>query len=153
MVHVVLVEPEIAWNTGNAGRTCLAVGARLHLVAPLGFSLDEKRVRRAGLDYWEFVRPTVHADLSAFERALPGLGSPLLFTAEAERTLYEVEIPDPVVLVFGKESTGLDAEFRARHAAARVRLPILDGRVRSLNVSTSVGVALYEVARRSGSAT
>ena len=70
VLHVALIEPEIAWNTGNAGRTCLAAGAQLHLVGPLGFSLDEKAVRRAGLDYWKHVAPVVHADFSAFEEGL-----------------------------------------------------------------------------------
>ena len=82
-LHVVLVEPEIHWNTGNAGRTCLAAGAQLHLVGPLGFSLEDKEVRRAGLDYWPRVAPRVWPDWAAFERALPSLGAPFLFTARA----------------------------------------------------------------------
>ena len=86
-LHVVLVEPEIHWNTGNAGRTCLAAGAQLHLVGPLGFSLDDKEVRRAGLDYWPRVAPRVWPDWAAFERALPSLGTPFLFTARARAPL------------------------------------------------------------------
>ena len=148
MHHVVLVEPEIAWNTGNAGRTCLAAGAQLHLVEPLGFSLGEKQVRRAGLDYWEFVAPVVHESLEAFETALPALGTPFLLCAEAERSLYDVEIPADAVFCFGKESVGLPAAFRARYSERLVSLPVLDPRVRSLNVSTAVGVVLYEALRR-----
>lgn len=148
MRHVVLVEPEIHWNTGNAGRTCLAAGARLHLVRPLGFSLDEKAVRRAGLDYWARVRPTVYADFAAFERVLPDLGAPFLLTADADRTLYETPLPPNAVFVFGKESTGLAPEIRARYADRLVRLPVLDPAVRSLNLSTCVGIVLYEALRR-----
>ena len=88
-LHVVLVEPEIHWNTGNAGRTCLAAGAQLHLVGPLGFSLDDKEVRRAGLDYWPRVAPRVWPDWEAFERALPSLGAPFLFTALPGRRVRE----------------------------------------------------------------
>ena len=150
MIHVALVEPEIPWNTGNVGRTCLAAGARLHLVRPFPFSLSEREVRRAGLDYWEHVRPTVHESFAAFERALPELGAPLLFSAQAERTLFDVEIPERVVMVFGKESVGLDAGIRSRYADRLVRLPMFDERVRSINVSTAVGIALYEALRRIG---
>jgi tRNA (cytidine/uridine-2'-O-)-methyltransferase len=147
-MHIVLVEPEIHWNTGNAGRTCLAVGAQLHLVGPLGFSLDGKQVRRAGLDYWDRVAPVVHDDFAAFERALPSLGEPLFFSADAPLSYYDVAIPARPVLVFGKESVGFDAVVRARFAARMVRLPMRDGAVRSLNVSTCVGIAAYEVLRR-----
>ena len=84
-LHVVLVEPEIHWNTGNAGRTCLAAGAQLHLVGPLGFSLADKEVRRAGLDYWPRVAPRVGPDWGGFERAHPALGTPYLLTARAEQ--------------------------------------------------------------------
>ena len=150
MHHVVLVEPEIPWNTGNAGRTCLAAGAQLHLVRPLGFRLHERDLRRAGLDYWEHVRPVVHDSFAAFERQLPELGPPLFLTADGSRTLYEVEIPGDAVFVFGGESTGLDARIRERYAERCVRLPIRGERVRSLNVSTAVGVVLYEAVRREG---
>src|SRR4051794_5674964 len=87
-LHIVLVEPEIHWNTGNAGRTCLAVGARLHLIEPLGFSLDAKEVRRSGLDYWARVPLSVWPDWPAFEKELPSLGEPFFFTPEARRTLW-----------------------------------------------------------------
>jgi len=146
--HVVLVEPEIAWNTGNAGRSCLAFGAQLHLVRPLGFSLDEKRVRRAGLDYWPRVAPVVHDDWAAFERELPELGRPVLLTADAPRALHETQFGGDTVFVFGKESTGLDESIRTRFAGRCARIPLLDEGVRSLNVSTCVGIVLYEALRR-----
>ena len=149
-LHVVLVEPEIHWNTGNAGRTCLAVGAALHLVAPLGFSLEDKEVRRAGLDYWARVAPQVWPDWAAFERALPSLGMPLFFTARAARRFQDVVYPRPAVLVFGRESVGLPPDLLARHAADTVAIPMLDPEVRSLNLSTSVALAAYETRRQWG---
>jgi len=150
-LHVVLVEPEIHWNTGNAGRTCLAVGAQLHLVAPLGFSLGDAEVRRAGLDYWPRVAPHLWPDFAAFERALPALGVPFLFTARAARRFQDVErYPRPAVLIFGRESVGLSPEVLTRYAADTVSIPMLDPTLRSLNLSTSVAIAAYEVRRRWG---
>jgi tRNA (cytidine/uridine-2'-O-)-methyltransferase len=148
VLHVALVEPEIHWNTGNAGRTCLAAGAQLHLVEPLGFSLEEREVRRAGLDYWPRVAPRVWPAWGAFEEALPGLGTPWLFSAEGRVDLWDAPFEEPAVLVFGRESVGLPAELRARHAARLVRLPMRDAELRSLNLSTCVGIALYELLRR-----
>jgi tRNA (cytidine/uridine-2'-O-)-methyltransferase len=149
-LHVVLVAPEIHWNTGNAGRTCLAVGAQLHLVQPLGFSLDEAQVRRAGLDYWPRVAPRVWPDWDAFARELPALGEPFFFSSSASgaRPYTDVRYPRPAVLVFGRESVGLPPELLARHADRALRIPMLDPALRSLNLSTSVGVAAYEVRRQ-----
>jgi|NGEPerStandDraft_6_1074524.scaffolds.fasta_scaffold01637_4 tRNA (cytidine/uridine-2'-O-)-methyltransferase len=147
-IHVALVTPEIAWNTGNAGRTCLAAGAQLHLVRPLGFSLDEREVRRAGVDYWPRVNPVVWDDLPAFEAALPALGEPYFFSAEAPHELWDVSFPQEVVLVFGRESGGLPDDVRARHPDRMVCIPMADTKMRSLNVSTAVAVALYEVVRQ-----
>jgi tRNA (cytidine/uridine-2'-O-)-methyltransferase len=148
-LHVVLVNPEIHWNTGNAGRTCLAVGAQLHLIRPLGFSLDARSLERAGLDYWERVAPTVWPSWTAFATALPGLGEPYLLSAEGERAIYEVSFPPRTVLLFGRESIGLPEEVRASFPDRLVRIPMLDGSgVRSLNLSTAVAVAAYEVLRQ-----
>jgi tRNA (cytidine/uridine-2'-O-)-methyltransferase len=147
-LHVVLVEPEIHWNTGNAGRTCLAVGAQLHLVRPLGFSLDDKEVRRAGLDYWPRVQPQVWPDWATFAAAMPALGQAFFFTARAARSFQEVSYPRPAVLIFGRESVGLAPEILADHASATVAIPMLDGGLRSLNLSTSVALGCYEVRRQ-----
>lgn len=147
-LHVVLVEPEIHWNTGNAGWTCLAVGAQLHLVEPLGFSLDEREVRRAGLDYWERVKPRVWPGWDEFEEALPELGEPFLVSPEADCTLWDVRYPERTVLVFGRESVGLPAAVRERYQDRLVGLPMGDAALRSLNVSTAVGVCAYEVRRQ-----
>jgi len=150
VLHVALVEPEIHWNTGNAGRTCLAAGARLHLVRPLGFSLDDKEVRRAGLDYWARVNPRVWDGWEAFEAALPALGTPFFFAARASRRYQEIAYPRPSVLIFGRESVGLPAALLERHAGQTAGIPMLDPEIRSLNLSTSVALALYEVRRQWG---
>jgi tRNA (cytidine/uridine-2'-O-)-methyltransferase len=147
-VHVALLEPEIHWNTGNAGRTCLALGAKLHLIEPLGFSLDAKEVKRAGLDYWSRVDPIVWPNLGAFERALPELGEPFLFSPDGKQEFWEPSYPERAVLIFGRESIGLPEDLRARYAERTVRMPITDPEVRSLNLSTTVGIALYEVLRQ-----
>ena len=147
-LHVALVAPEIHWNTGNAGRTCLAAGAGLHLVDPLGFSLAEREVRRAGLDYWERVAVHRWQDWTTFEQALPALGTPFLFSAEANLNYWDVEYPSPVTLIFGGESRGLPPELRERYRERLVRVPIVDREVRSLNLSTTVGIAVFEVLRQ-----
>ncbi len=147
-LHVALVAPEIHWNTGNAGRTCLAAGAQLHLVEPLGFALGERQLRRAGLDYWERVNLRRWDSWPAFEAALPGLGRPFFFSADANLDYWDVDYPSPVTLVFGGESRGLPDELRERYRAQMVALPITDPEVRSLNLSTAVGIAVYEVLRQ-----
>ena len=148
--HVVLVHPEIHWNTGNAGRTCLAAGATLHLIEPLGFSLDEREVKRAGLDYWEHVDVRVWPSWDAFERELPTLGEPYFFTTKASRVFWDAPLgaPDGVVLVFGRETGGLPPVLHERYCDRLVAMPILSPRVRSLNLSTSVAIAVYEVLRQ-----
>ena len=148
--HVVLVHPEIHWNTGNAGRTCLAAGAILHLIEPLGFSLDERQVKRAGLDYWEHVDPRVWRSWDEFEKELPALGNPYFFSAKAKRLFWDVSLdgPSDVVLIFGGETTGLPPELHERYGDRFVGMPILSPRVRSLNLSTAVALAVYEVIRQ-----
>jgi len=149
-IHVVLVHPEIHWNTGNAGRTCLAAGAILHLIEPLGFSLEERQVKRAGLDYWEHVNLRVWPDWDTFERELPALGAPWFFSTKAERLLWEAPLggTENAVLIFGRETGGLPAEIHERYSDRFLRMPIRSPRVRSLNLSTSVGIAVYEVLRQ-----
>ena len=150
MIHVALVHPEIHWNTGNAGRTCLAAGARLHLIEPLGFSLDEKQVRRAGLDYWEHVDLRVWPAWDAFEQELPRLGEPYFFSTKAERLFWDAPLgtPEDIVLVFGRETGGLPPEMYARFRDRLVGMPILSPHVRSLNLSTAVALGVYEVLRQ-----
>lgn len=149
-LHVVLVHPEIHWNTGNAGRTCVATGATLHLVEPLGFSLDEKQVKRAGLDYWPHVDLRVWPDWQTFERALPGLGEAWFFSTKAQRPFWDAPLAatDHTVLVFGRETAGLPDEIREQYSARLVTMPMESPVVRSLNLSTSVGIAVYEALRQ-----
>jgi tRNA (cytidine/uridine-2'-O-)-methyltransferase len=149
-IHVVLVQPEIHWNTGNAGRTCLATGATLHLVEPLGFSLDEKQVKRAGLDYWEHVDLKVWPSWDAFERELPTLGAPYFFSTKATTQFWDGDFgaPGNVVLIFGRETGGLAPEIHEKYRDRFLTMPILSPLVRSLNLSTSVGIAVYEVLRQ-----
>ncbi|MES2178979.1 MAG: tRNA (cytidine(34)-2'-O)-methyltransferase [Gemmatimonadota bacterium] len=148
-IHVVLVHPEIHWNTGNAGRSCLAAGATLHLIKPLGFSLDEREVKRAGLDYWEHVDLCVWESWAEFENEMPRLGEPWFFSTKGTRVLWDVPLGgSDVVLVFGRETGGLPKSLYERYADRLVAMPILSPHVRSLNLSTSVGIALYETLRQ-----
>ena len=149
-IHVVLVHPEIHWNTGNAGRTCLATGATLHLIEPLGFSLDEKQVKRAGLDYWEHVDLRVWQNWETFEQQLPSLGPAFFFSTKAKQLYWDAPLgrSENVVLVFGRETGGLHSDIHERYRDQFVTMPIASPLVRSLNLSTSVGVAVYEVLRQ-----
>jgi tRNA (cytidine/uridine-2'-O-)-methyltransferase len=147
-LHVVLVGPEIHWNTGNAGRTCLAAGATLHLVKPLGFSLDAKEVRRAGLDYWERVPLRIWESFEELERSLSSLGEPFFVSPDAGRTIWDVSFPDRVALLFGSETSGFPSSVRENHRDRLVSIPMKDAAMRSLNLSTTVGIAVYEVLRQ-----
>ena len=149
-LHVVLVHPEIHWNTGNAGRTCLAAGATLHLIEPLGFSLDERQVKRAGLDYWEHVDLRVWPDWDTFEQTLPTLGTPFFFSTRGTTTVWDAPFAahEDLVLVFGRETGGLPAALYERYHDRLVTMPIHSPHVRSLNLSTSVAIALYDVLRQ-----
>lgn len=149
-IHVVLIHPEIHWNTGNAGRSCLAAGATLHLVKPLGFSLDDREVRRAGLDYWPHVDLRVWQSWDELERELPSLGEPYFMSTKGRQLLWDAPLglSSDVVLVFGRETGGLPPSIRERYADRLVAMPIASPHVRSLNLSTAVGIALYEVLRQ-----
>ena len=146
--HVVLVAPEVHWNTGNVGRTCLGAHARLHLVRPLGFSLDSRQVKRAGLDYWPRVELQVWDDFAAFLDAMtPEPGEVCLFTKQAARSFRHMPLRERLFLVFGSETGGLAPEILQRFPAAHYHMPISRA-VRSLNLSTTVGIALYESLRQ-----
>ncbi len=149
-LHVVLVHPEIHWNTGNAGRTCLAAGATLHLIEPLGFSLDQRQVRRAGLDYWEHVDLRVWPDWASFEALLPTFGEPYFLSTKATNPLWRAPLggPEGIVLIFGRETGGLPQELHERYRERFFAIPMLAAPVRSLNLSTSVGIAVYETLRQ-----
>lgn len=146
--HIVLVHPEIHWNTGNIGRTCVATGTRLHLIKPLGFELDDKHVKRAGLDYWPHVKLDIWESYAALCAALAPLVSEVcLFTKNGARSFREMELLPRMFLVFGAETKGLPAEVLKQYSAANTyHIPMLAG-TRSLNLSTSAGIALYESLR------
>ena len=148
--HVVLVEPEIHWNTGNIGRTCLGAGAFLHLVKPLGFSLDSSKVKRAGLDYWDFVKLSVWENFAEFENTLaPQPGEMAFFAKLGRRSLWELPRPERLFLVFGSETVGLDAAILENRNDHVYHIPV-SRQIRSLNLSTAVGIALYESLRETG---
>lgn len=147
VLNIVLVEPEIPQNTGNIARTCAATGARLHLVGPLGFKIDDKKLKRAGLDYWHLL------DISYYD-GLPDFfarnnGSYYFFTTKAQQVYSDVKYDDGCYLFFGKETKGLPEELIVEHRDRAVRLPMV-GEARSLNLSNTVAVATYEALRQWG---
>ena len=145
--HVVLVAPEIHWNTGNIGRTCLATGAFLHLIKPLGFSLDSREVQRAGLDYWEKVNLAVWDDFDKFSMKMaPQLDEMALFSKRGAKPFWAMPSAKRLFLVFGSETHGLPKELLDRFASATYYIPIR-AETRSLNLSTAAGIALYESLR------
>jgi len=143
--HVVLVHPEIHWNTGNIGRTCLGAGATLHLVKPLGFSLDDRMVRRAGLDYWPMVNPFVWEDYGAFCDAMAVSSEEIaLLTKNGRRSFRDLPESRRLFLIFGSETLGLPDDILNRYTPDHTyRIPI-SSRIRSLNLSSAAAVALYE---------
>ncbi len=144
---MVLVSPEIHWNTGNIGRTCLGAGARLHLIRPLGFSLDSRQVKRAGLDYWGRVPLSIWDSFHAFHLAMkPSEDEVVLFTKTGNRLYWQLPKHKRLFLVFGSETKGLPEAILSRYPDARYRIPITD-EIRSLNLSTAAGIALYESIR------
>ncbi len=148
-LNVVLVRPEIPPNTGNIGRLCLAVGATLHLVKPLGFQMDDRTLKRAGLDYWSSVDLVVWDDLETYLRSVnPKL---LVLTGSHRGTLYhQVEYHPDDHILFGPETSGLPDDLFRRFPDRNSRIPIFHDRVRSLNLSTSVGIVVFEALKQCG---
>lgn len=147
MVHVALVEPEIAPNTGNIARLCAATATRLHLVGRLGFRLDERSLRRAGLDYWEHVDWVRHADWDAFAAVMTDRRL-WLFTARRGTPYCRARFRDEDCLVFGSESQGLPLSLLDRYLPYNLHIPMPSGKVRSLNLATAVGIGVYEALRQ-----
>ena len=147
-LHIVLHEPEIPQNTGSIGRTCMATGATLHLIRPLGFVIDDTKLKRAGLDYWQDLDVEIHDDWTAFLRVYPE--APLwFFTTKARRRHDEAAFGESAFLVFGKETAGLPDSLLEDAPDRCLRIPILK-RARSLNISVAVGVAAFEALRQEG---
>ena len=147
-MHIVLVEPEIPGNTGNIARLCAATGAHLHLVRPLGFSVDDIYLKRAGLDYWYLV--DIHYYDSVYEVLEKYPNNPrFLLTTKTTKSYASVQYTEDSLLIFGRETKGLPEEFRQKYAADCVRIPMI-GEARSLNLSNSVAIVLYEALRQQG---
>jgi len=148
-LNIVLHEPEIPWNTGNIGRTCVAAGAALHLIKPLGFKVNGKEIIRAGLDYWPKLKLFIHDDFAAFLESLPSRASMLAFTTKAKASFRNAPFRKNSYLLFGKESRGLPEAVLKRFSGSLFRIPQSPD-VRSINLSTAAAIALYEGLRRTG---
>ena len=144
-INIVMVEPEIPQNTGNIARTCAATGARLHIVKPMGFNIDDKKLKRAGLDYWHYLDITYYDGLEDFFSKNDGAF--FYFTTKGRKAPSEVSYPDNCYLLFGKETKGLPEELLIKNPERCVRIP-MQGEIRSLNLSNSVAIAVYEVLRQ-----
>ena len=147
-MQIVLFEPDIPWNTGNVGRSCLATGSTLHLVGPLGFSIDATQVKRSGLDYWENVDLHQHTDWEAFLQSIPEDAPLYFFSKKAQSSFWDASYVPESYLIFGCETKGLPAWLMERYADRMYRIPMEENSVRSLNLSTAVGVVLYEALRQ-----
>ena len=146
MLNIVLYEPEIPANTGNIGRTCVATNTRLHLIEPLGFRLDEKSLKRAGMDYWKDLDVQTYIDYNDFLERNPG-AKIYMATTKAQKVYTEVEYEPDCYIKFGKESAGIPEEILVHHKDTCVRIPMM-GEIRSLNLGNSVAVVLYEALRQ-----
>ncbi len=145
IINIVMVEPEIPQNTGNVARTCAATGTRLHLVGPMGFKIDDKKLKRAGLDYWNLLDITYYDSIEEFFEK--NQGEFYFFTTKGRSVYSDVSYPDGCYLFFGKETRGLPEELLMQYPDRCVRLPMM-GEARSLNLSNTVAIATYEVLRQ-----
>ncbi len=148
MLNIVLLEPEIPANTGNIGRTCVAAGARLHLIEPLGFSLSEKALKRAGMDYWKSLDVTTYIDYQDFLDRNPG-AKIYMATTKARKVYTEAAYEPDCYIMFGKESAGIPEEILVENKENCVRIPMI-GDARSLNLGNSAAIILYEALRQNG---
>ena len=145
-LNIVLLEPEIAPNVGNIARTCACTGANLHLIEPLGFEINDKHLKRAGLDYWPYLDVKIYKNIDEFFEKTNG-GHYFYFTTKAPRGFSEAEYPDDCYLIFGKESAGIPESILRENLDKCVRIPMIPN-LRSLNLSNSVAIAVYEVLRQ-----
>ena len=148
MLNIVLLEPEIPANTGNIGRTCVASGTRLHLIEPLGFSLSEKALKRAGMDYWKDLDVTTYIDYQDFLDRNPG-SKIYMATTKARKIYTEVSYEDDCYIMFGKESAGIPEEILVQNQENCIRIPMME-KIRSLNLGNSAAIVLYEALRQNG---
>lgn len=146
MINIVLHEPEIPGNTGNIGRTCVATGVKLHLIEPLGFQIDEKHLKRAGMDYWDKLDVTVYDDFNDFLAKNPG-AKIYMATTKSKQKYTDVNYEEDCFIMFGKESAGIPEEILLDYKDTAVRIPMYP-EIRSLNLSNSVAIVLYEALRQ-----
>ncbi len=149
-LNIVLVEPKIPVNTGAIGRLCLATGSTLHLIEPLGFEINDAKVKRAGLDYWKHVQVVIHKNLKDFFESIPKEAPRVFFSTKAETIFYDHQFKEGSYLIFGSETEGLSEEVRKAHAGAVYRIPQYDDRVRSLNLANAASIVVYEAIRQLG---
>ena len=146
MLNIVLFQPEIPSNTGNIGRTCVATGTRLHLIEPLGFRLNEKEIKRAGMDYWQYLDVNRYMNFEEFMEKNPN-AKIWMATTKAKHVYSDVSFGPDDYLMFGKESAGIPEEILVDHEETCIRIPMLD-QIRSLNLANSVSIVLYEALRQ-----
>ncbi len=144
-LNIVMVEPQIPQNTGNVARTCAATGARLHLVGPMGFEIDDKKLKRAGLDYWNLLDITIYKDIDAFFEK--NSGEFFYFSTKAKNKHTDLVYPERCYLLFGKETAGLDEQLLRNNMEKTVRIPMINP-ARSLNLSNAIAIGVYEVLRQ-----
>lgn len=148
MLNIVLHEPEIPSNTGNIGRTCVAAGIRLHLIEPMGFQINDKMLKRAGLDYWDKLDVTIYVDYNDFLAKNPG-AKVYMATTKSKQKYTDVSYEEDAYIMFGKESAGIPEEILLENRQTCVRIPMMPGE-RSLNLSNSVAIVVYEALRQQG---
>lgn len=147
--HICLVEPEIPNNTGNIGRTCVGMNAKLHLVEPFGFEITDKQVRRSGLDYWPDLNWQTHKSLNDWQKTIQNPKRTFYFSTKAENSIYDIEFQKGDTLVFGKETKGLPEDLIYQNRDTAVKIPML-GPIRSFNLANSVAISLFEATRQLG---
>ncbi|MDP2527636.1 tRNA (cytidine(34)-2'-O)-methyltransferase [Maribacter dokdonensis] len=145
--HIVLIEPEIPNNTGNIGRLALGTGSTLHLVKPFGFELSDKRLKRAGLDYWQHLNVVMYENVDAFFKEHDDKKM-IFFSATATKNHWEIDFEDDMFLVFGKESVGLPKALLNKHQENAVKIPLYSTHIRSLNLANAVAISIYEGLRQ-----
>lgn len=146
--HIVLIEPEIPQNTGTIGRMCLAVGAHLHIIKPIAFDIDEKAVRRAGLDYWKFIQLHVHESIDDFFNSIPDDAQKVFVETRNDHTIYDVSFKRGCYIFLGKETTGIPKALLEKYSEHIASIPMYDDRVRSLNLSNCASIVAYEAVRQ-----
>ena len=149
-LHVVLVEPEIPSNTGSIGRLCLAAEASLHLIEPLGFKIDDTHLKRAGLDYWPHLQTKLHKNLDIFFQSIPAQAPKVFFSKKAKVSFFDHRFKAGSYLFFGRETKGLPKELISAYPHYTFRIPQYDARIRSINLSNAVSIAVYEAIRQLG---